>query len=84
MSRIIKNISGQLAAHADQFIKFPDDLRRVSADFQMVQTRYPGLRHIIGAIDCTHIKISRPRGIEHSEVYRNRKGYFSINVQASM
>lgn len=36
---------------------------------------------VIGALDCTHIKISSPGG-EHAETFRNRKGYMSINVQA--
>lgn len=36
---------------------------------------------VIGAIDCTHIKIESPnRNV--GEKFRNRKGFFSINVQA--
>lgn len=35
---------------------------------------------IVGAIDCTHIRIQSPGG-ENPEVFRNRKGYFSLNVQ---
>ena len=34
----------------------------------------------MGAIDCTHIKMSCPGG-ENGELFRNRKGYFAINVQ---
>ena len=34
----------------------------------------------MGAIDCTHIKIKNPGGA-NAELYRNRKGYFSFNVQ---
>lgn len=34
----------------------------------------------IGAIDCTHVKIRSPGGAT-AENYRNRKGYFSLNVQ---
>lgn len=34
----------------------------------------------IGAIDCTHVRIQSP-GDEEAEIYRNRKGFFSINVQ---
>lgn len=33
-----------------------------------------------GCIDCTHIKIQNPGGPD-SEVFRNRKCYFSLNVQ---
>ncbi|CAH1974756.1 unnamed protein product [Acanthoscelides obtectus] len=35
---------------------------------------------ITGSIDCTHIKIQSPGG-DDAEVFRNRKGYFSLNVQ---
>ncbi|KAF9424323.1 hypothetical protein HW555_000462 [Spodoptera exigua] len=44
--------------------------------------RWPGLPGIDGAIDCTHIRIVNTPGCQHHEVYRNRKSYFSINVQA--
>ena len=40
-------------------------------------SRMPG---VIGAIDCTHVPIQSPGG-DDAEIYRNRKGYFSINVQ---
>ncbi|KAK9736296.1 DDE superfamily endonuclease [Popillia japonica] len=33
-----------------------------------------------GVIDCTHIKIANPGG-DNGEVFRNRKGFFSLNVQ---
>ena len=36
---------------------------------------------MIGCIDCTHIPISSPGG-DNAEIFQNRKGFFSINVQA--
>jgi len=33
-----------------------------------------------GCIDCTHIRIQNPGGI-NGEVFRNRKGWFSLNIQ---
>ena len=39
-----------------------------------------GLPGVIGAIECTHVLIQSPGG-DDAEIYRNRKGYFSINVQ---
>ena len=39
---------------------------------------FPG---VVGAIDCTHVKIKSVGG-ENAELFRNRKGIFSINVQA--
>jgi len=35
---------------------------------------------ITGAIDCTHVHITSPGG-DDAELYRNRKGRFSLNVQ---
>lgn len=35
---------------------------------------------VIGAIDCTHVKIISPGG-DNAEIYRNRKGFFSLNCQ---
>ncbi|KAF9817322.1 hypothetical protein SFRURICE_010781 [Spodoptera frugiperda] len=46
--------------------------------------RASGLKNIVGTIDCTHIKITKPRGIFHTEQYRNKKRYFSLNVQANI
>lgn len=36
---------------------------------------------IVGAIDGCQITINSPAGID-AELFRNKKGYFSINVQA--
>jgi nuclease HARBI1 len=36
---------------------------------------------VVGAIDCTHVKIDSVGG-PNAELFRNRKDYFSINVQA--
>ncbi|RLU15166.1 hypothetical protein DMN91_012160 [Ooceraea biroi] len=41
-----------------------------------------GLPFIDGAIDCTHIRLTNIKFYEIPEIYRNRKGYFSLNVQA--
>lgn len=35
---------------------------------------------VVGTIDCTHVKIKGPGGNE-GEIFRNRKQFFSINVQ---
>ncbi|CAH2094029.1 unnamed protein product [Euphydryas editha] len=40
-----------------------------------------GFPRAFGAVDCTHIKISSAGG-NRAELYRNRKGFFSVNVQA--
>lgn len=35
---------------------------------------------VIGCIDCIHIHIVNPGG-NNGEIFRNRKGWFSLNVQ---
>lgn len=40
-----------------------------------------GFPSIDEAIDCTHIRLTHTRFQNIDEVYRNRKGYFSLNVQ---
>lgn len=40
---------------------------------------FPG---VTGCINCTHVPI-RSLGGDDAEVFRNRKGYFSANVQVS-
>ncbi|XP_053383749.1 putative nuclease HARBI1 [Mercenaria mercenaria] len=79
VSRIVKSVSGAIAALRRRFIVFPTDnaATRIQRDFMNVG-RIPG---VIGAIDCTHIPILCPGG-DKAELFRNRKGYFSINVQA--
>ncbi|XP_046975194.1 putative nuclease HARBI1 [Vanessa cardui] len=80
---IVKRVSRALAMLMPDFIKFPANLRNIKAAFENLGCigRAPGLKNIVGAIDCTHIKITKPRGIIHTKQYRNRKGYFSLNVQ---
>jgi len=45
-------------------------------DFHLL-AGFPG---VLGVIDCTHVAIQSPGG-NNAELYRNRKGYFSLNVQ---
>lgn len=80
VSRIITRITAQIASHARDYIKMP---RRREAMLESMSNFYRvcGFPRIVGCIDCTHIKILSPGG-ENAEIYRNRKGWFSINVQA--
>ena len=77
-SRIIKRVSEAIARLRNNYITFPegDGLDQVKLDFW----RLCALPNVVGAIDCTHIKILCPGGA-NAELFRNRKGYFSINVQ---
>lgn len=52
-------------------------MHNTSAGFYNI-ARFP---KCIGAVDCTHIKILSPGG-DQAEIFRNRKNFFSLNVQA--
>ncbi|XP_045497056.1 putative nuclease HARBI1 [Colias croceus] len=84
--RVIAQVSLALAKQLPRYIHFPNNTEQqqnIKNQFEQLG-RSPtrrGLNNIIGAIDCTHIKINRPRNVNHSEAYRNRKGIFSINTQ---
>lgn len=52
------------------------EIRKAQMDFYQI-ARFP---RVIGAIDGTHVEISSPGG-DTAEYFRNRKDYFSLNVQ---
>ena len=81
VQRIVHRISRLIASHSQTYIKFPslDEQRARCIRFYEI-AGFPGT---IGLIDGTHIKIEKP-ATENSELYRNRKSYFSINVQLMM
>ncbi|KAG0434988.1 hypothetical protein HPB47_018746, partial [Ixodes persulcatus] len=62
-------------------VHFPSaaQFNTVMLDF-FALAKFPG---VTGCIDCTHVRIKSPGG-DDAEVFRNRKGVFSINVQAQI
>lgn len=80
VSHIVELVSRVIAKHLfPAVVKFPDTddgFRETMVEFHRI-ANFPG---VTGCIDCTHIRIKAPGGPD-GEVYRNRKGYFSINVQ---
>lgn len=78
VSRIVRKVSAVIASLRPRYVTFPsvEERPRIIQDFYQI-SHFPG---ILGAIDCTHIKIQSPGG-NRAEIFRNRKGYFSINVQ---
>lgn len=77
--KIIKKISAAIARLRPQYIKMP------STEEQRVEVKsglycIAGFPNVVGALDCTHIKIQFPGGMQ-AELLRNRKGYF---IQCSM
>jgi len=77
--RVVHRVTRAIARLRPKYVKFPTtekERRDTMHGFYQI-SRFPG---ILGAIDCTHIPIQSPGGND-AEIYRNRKGYFSINVQ---
>lgn len=58
-------------------IRFPNDLLRIKHEFHNI-AGFPG---VIGLVDGTHIPIYKPSGLAEPEIYRCRKGFYSINAQ---
>ena len=78
--RIFHKVTKHICEEAVGIIKFPkteEELNDVSGKF----FQRGGLPGVIGLIDCTHVPIISPGG-DFAEVWRNRKGFFSFNVQA--
>lgn len=78
--RIVKRVTPLIASLRGRYVQLPNNIAKVREE----QNKWFGMRgfpRIIGCIDCTHVKIMSPGGND-AEVFRNRKGYFSVNVQA--
>ncbi|CAI6361194.1 unnamed protein product [Macrosiphum euphorbiae] len=78
--KIVERVSYALAFLSSRYIRLPE----TPEEKMELKVQFYGLARfpkVIGAIDCTHIKLQCPSR-ENGELYRNRKGYFSLNVQA--
>nr|CAI5830348.1 unnamed protein product [Callosobruchus analis] len=72
--RIIHRVSAAIA-------KFPeavDDVKRAQTEFYKIAS-FP---RVLGAIDCTHVKIKSPGGND-AELFRCRKGVFPLMFKQS-
>lgn len=77
--RTVHKVSRAIAKLSSHYIKMPpeSEISSCMASFYKLKK----MPQVIGCIDGTHIPIIYPGG-DNAELYRNRKGYFSINVQA--
>lgn len=77
--RTLHRVTKVIAGLRNKYVAFPetDQLKRDTMQQFHNTSKLPG---VLGAIDCTHVPIQSPGG-DDAEIYRNRKGYFSINVQ---
>ncbi|KAJ1215273.1 hypothetical protein NDU88_002882 [Pleurodeles waltl] len=76
-SNVLSRVLSALLKHMRSYIVFPqvEDLPTMKGDFYALGH----IPNIIGAIDGTHVALVPPHRSE--QVYRNQKGYHSMNVQ---
>lgn len=77
-SRFLVPVIQALKKHVHTFISFPKDKagwQKLKSDFYEVA----GVPHVMGVLDCMPIAVSAPH--EREEIYRNKEGYHSVNVQ---
>nr|XP_023027599.1 putative nuclease HARBI1 [Leptinotarsa decemlineata] len=71
-SHVVRDVSREIARLLPMYIRMPmtnEELKETQTDFQNI-ANFP---NVIGAVDCTHIRIQSPGG-ENAENFRNRKG----------
>ncbi|XP_052230655.1 putative nuclease HARBI1 [Dreissena polymorpha] len=81
VSRVVTDVTNSLFALKDMVIRFPvtdADRRRVMTGFFEMRG-FPG---VIGCVDGTHVRIISPGGPDEPS-FVNRKGFHSLNVQAT-
>ncbi|XP_071652749.1 putative nuclease HARBI1 [Temnothorax longispinosus] len=86
ISRIVSRVTLLIASLLKEYIKMPQDEERRNENRRLFNDLGKGngaigLPGVDGAIDCTHVRLVDTRFQNISEIYRNRKGYFSLNVQ---
>lgn len=78
--KTIHYVMDKIFDRAQNWIKFPNTVREINDAQLLWQTRFR-MPSVIGALDCTQIEILKPRLF--GDEYVCRKGYPSINVQAT-
>lgn len=79
MSRICAKVAHAFAKKAKNLIKMPTLAEEQIREMEKFR-KFSGFKNVIGAIDCTHIRMKAVGG-DDAQLYVNRKGYFSLNVQ---
>lgn len=77
VSRAVNEVSRLIVQRLSNYIKFPTDNEKAVNKRRFFE--WCGMPGVIGAIDCTHVRILSPENKEHA--YLNRKGYHSVNLQ---
>lgn len=77
--KTVRRVSRALLVLRPNYIRMPENNEEISESRQRFYS-IAAFPRCIGAIDCTHIKIQSPGG-GNAEIFRNRKQFFSLNVQ---
>ncbi|XP_069486069.1 putative nuclease HARBI1 [Ambystoma mexicanum] len=77
-SVVLNQVLDALLKHARAYISLPQTPQEATAT-KIASHALVGMPNVIGALNCTHIKLVVPHSVE--VVYRNQKLYHSINVQ---
>lgn len=80
VSRVVSDVIDSVVSQADDWIKFPATENEVMEAKTLWQDRFR-FPSAIGVVDCTHVRIEKPS--LHGDEYINRKGFPSLNVQAT-
>ena len=78
LSNCLTTVARALTSQCDTYVKFPS----TGPEILRNQQEFYGFRNIpniVGLIDCTHVKIIRPK--ENEDIFIKRHGYHSVNVQ---
>ena len=79
VGNIIDRVTQAISKLAKVAITFPTSPHQTTAN-KLAFHDMAGFPNVLGCIDCTHIRIKAPSDAE--DVYVNRKGVHTINVQA--
>lgn len=80
VSKTVAEVIEKIWQKANLWIKFPssnEEIREAQRLWQQIHT-FPAA---VGVLDCTHVHIRKPS--QFGDEYINRKGFASINVQAT-
>jgi len=77
--RVLHRVTAAVCKLRAKYVKFPGTSQE-RRDVMSIFYAASGMPGVIGAVDGTHIPVQSPGGND-AEIYRNRKGYFSLNVQ---
>ncbi|XP_017784326.1 PREDICTED: uncharacterized protein LOC108567998 [Nicrophorus vespilloides] len=78
-SRIVLRVTNAIVSLRSKYIKMPEtqlEMKQIAENFH----RRSRISNVIGSMDCTFIRIQFP-GVEDSETFRCKKGYFALKVQ---